>query len=384
MDGLPALTEAIKSARHDGVSLNIKGGGSKHFLGYAPGAGIDLETRQHTGIMSYVPEELIIRVRGGTRLAEVEAILAEQGQMLAFEPPSFCSIAVSGGATIGDATIGDATTGGATIGGAVAAGLSGSRRPYAGAVKDFVLGVGLISGEGDYNEFGGQVMKNVAGYDVSRLVCGSLGILGVIADVSLKVLPRPACEQTIRLVTPLSVGIQAARTLLQSVSTLTGAGHLHGALYLRFSGVAAAVAADRSRLQKELQSAAHSDLSGGVPAEAVSSDFWRSLDSQQCEPFMSASPGEVWRLSTSADEPVGDTHYDVVDWGGAQRWLVDPGYNPRDGYQGAGHWTLYKTTGSSIERFHPLSLPVKRLHRRLKQVFDPAGILNPGRMYHDL
>src|SRR5881275_3339057 len=170
-DIVEQFQDQVRRAAEARQPLRIRGGGTKDWYGMPP-AGELLDTRAHAGIVDYEPTELVITARCGTPLAEIEAVLAERGQMLAFEPPHFGA--------------------GATIGGAIAAGLSGPRRPYAGAVRDFVLGARIVNGKGEDLSFGGRVIKNVAGYDVSRLMAGSLGTLGIITEISFKVLPRPA------------------------------------------------------------------------------------------------------------------------------------------------------------------------------------------------
>lgn len=347
MDALASLVDSVKSAAARGVALNVRGGASKSFLKrHCAVETEDLDVRQHSGILAYHPEELVVRARGGTLLADLEQELEDKGQMLAFDPPEF--------------------GGGATIGGVVAAGLSGARRPYTGAVKDYLLGVGLVTGEGEYLEFGGQVMKNVAGYDVSRLVCGSHGILGVIADVSLKVVPKPASEQTLRVEMSLDDAVMLFRRLARAASTLSGTAYLDGACYVRFSGSTRAVAEQQA----------------SVPGTSVGNDFWRRYDNQQYPEIVSAR--NLWRLSAPVREPMSHD-FTAVDWGGAQRWLTDPSTSPRENYTGQGHWTLFRTSDdSAVDRFHPLGQIEMSLHKKLKAVFDPKGILNRHRMYEDL
>ena len=177
---LDALRDAVATAASERAPLRVRGGGSKDFYGGML-AGQVLDTGGYCGVVAYEPTELYVTARCGTRLAEVESVLAERGQMLAFEPPAQfgCGLPENPGESV------------ATVGGAVAAGLAGPRRQQVGGVRDFILGVKLVDGSGRVLEFGGQVMKNVAGYDVSRLMAGSMGTLGLIAEVTLKVLPRP-------------------------------------------------------------------------------------------------------------------------------------------------------------------------------------------------
>ncbi len=346
MDALEAICDSVKTAATEGQALFVRGGDSKRFIGRPTDASRELDVREHSGLIEYHPEELVVRVRGGTHLDELNSELDARNQMLAFEPPDF--------------------DGGATIGGAVAAGLSGSRRPYAGAVKDHVLGMGLVTGEGNYLEFGGQVMKNVAGYDVSRLACGSFGMLGVIADISVKVLPKPTTEVTVKKDMPVEDAMTTFSRLVRKASTLSAACFYDGCLYVRFSGSEEAVRGQASEI-------------GG---EAIDSAFWQTLDNQRYKKAVQAK--EIWRLSTIPGETV-ERDYALIDWGGAQRWLLDPESSPRRGYTGKGYWTLFRSEDSARDEvFQPLSGTEMMLHQKLKDVFDPKRILNPGRMYANL
>ena len=319
--------------------LRIVGGDTKCHFGHVKVDHELLEMAQHSGVIDYHPAELVIRVRAGTRVSDLVTILAEQNQMLGFEPPRH-----------GEAS---------TIGGVVSAGVSGSRRPYAGAVRDHMLGAGLVLHDGEYRQFGGQVMKNVAGYDVSRLICGAWGSLGVVTDVSLKVLPAPEKEISISLELPLDDARSLVASLTQRVSPLSAASYSRGVLQLRLSGLAADVDSERRTI-------------GGDELDAA---WWHQLDGLQTGAFKRAE--QVWRLSTHAMEPIA-RDFDLMDWGFAQRWLLDPEMDPRETWDGEGHWTCISASQPS---FQPLSVPEQRLHRNLKQVFDPKGIFNPGRMY---
>ena len=319
--------------------LHIRGGSSRRFPLPQIRDAQAVDMAGYQGIIDYYPEELVVRVRAGTRLKELLALLDEQGQMLASEPP------VHGESS--------------TVGGMVAAGLSGSRRPYGAAIKDLMLGVGLILNDGTYAEFGGQVMKNVAGYDVSRLVCGSFGSLGPIADVSLKVVPKPECEMT----TLLEVDGESAQVLTRDLrrqgAGLSASCYLQGKLLLRYSG-------SEGRVSGAIQ-----EIGGDVVAD----EPWGKLDSQDLAAFTGA---EVWRLSTDPAEPLA-ADVAVADWGFGQRWLVDPSYDPRQGYEGAGYWTRVRgSKGKDIPVFQPLPELQGNLVARLKQAFDPDGRFNPG------
>ncbi len=320
------------------LPLRIVGGDTKRRFGHVDPEHEVLDVSGHSGVIDYHPAELVVRVRAGTRVADLVTILAEQHQQLVFEPPMH-----------GDA---------ATIGGVVSAGLSGSRRPYGGAARDHVLGVGVVLFDGEYREFGGQVMKNVAGYDVSRLICGAYGTLGIATDISLKVLPSPEVELSVMLETPLAQAQALVESLTRRVSTMSAASYSNGLLRLRLSGLAADVASDRQFI-------------GG---EQTEQHYWQQLDGLRLDGFRGAS--QIWRLSTHALEPV-EHDYDLMDWGFAQRWLIDPGFDPREGYQGDGHWMCIS---DSTPVFGDMSLLELKLHRNLKQVFDPNGIFNPGRL----
>jgi glycolate oxidase FAD binding subunit len=351
-DALAALAEAIRAAAADGRRLRTRGGGTKDFYGQALEGEI-LDTRGCTGIVAHDPTELVVTVRGGTPLDELEAALAAKGQMLAFEPPHFGA--------------------GATIGGAVAAGLSGPRRAAAGAVRDFVLGVRLLDGRGQALAFGGQVMKNVAGYDVSRVMAGALGTLGVITEVSLKVLPIPVAEATLRFELPEDRAIEAVNKWAGRPLPISATAYADGDLAVRLSGAAAAVRAGREKL-------------GGAPLEPErAARFWRGIRDHEDAFF--AGPEPLWRLSVpSATPPLGLEGRALVEWGGALRWLKSSAEarTLRDAAARAGgHATLFRGGDKSVGAFHPLAPAVATIHRRLKAEFDPRGVLNRGRMYPD-
>jgi glycolate oxidase FAD binding subunit len=345
--------ERIRAATAAGTPLRIRGGGTKDWYGQAL-AGEVLDTRAYSGVVAYEPTELVITARCGTPLAEIEALLAEHGQMLAFEPPR-CGP-------------------GSTIGGVVAAALSGPRRASAGAVRDFVLGAVLMDGHGEALRFGGQVMKNVAGYDVSRLLAGSLGTLGLIMEVSLKVLPLPLREATLRFEMN---EIDALRNLNewagQPLPVSASCWH-RDVLTVRLSGAEAAV------------TAAQHKLGGSLLEPEQGAAFWTSLRDQTHAFF---DGGTLWRLSLpphASSVILGGEQ--LIEWGGAQRWLK-PGTEGaeaaaairRSAAAAGGHATLYRAADKSAGAFHPLAAPLMKIHERLKQSFDPAGIFNPGRMY---
>ncbi len=338
--------ERILAAGRDKQPLCLRGGGSKDWYAQSP-VGDMLDTRAYQGIIAYDPTELVITVRAGTSLAEVEEVLAQQNQTLAFEPPHFGPSA--------------------TVGGMVACGLSGPRRATVGAVRDFVLGVALMDGKGEVLHFGGQVMKNVAGYDVSRLLTGSLGTLGLLLEVSLKVLPKPYAETSLRLQMTEDEAIRRLNEWGGQPLPISASAWCDGALVLRLSGAKAAITAAQQTIGGE-------EISGD--------DFWLAMREQSNEFFTQSST--LWRLSvpsTAAPIALGEQ---LIEWGGAQRWLrsnqtaeVIRATAARAG----GHATLFRGGDKSVGVFQPLAPAVGRIHQNMKQAFDPDGIFNPGRMY---
>jgi glycolate oxidase FAD binding subunit len=354
---LAGLRDRVRAAAAARRPLCIRGGGTKDFYGEAL-AGDPLDMRGYQGIVSYEPTELVVSVRCGTPLAEVEAALAERGQMLAFEPPAFGPSA--------------------TIGGVVAAGLAGPRRASAGAVRDFVLGATLLDASGNVLRFGGQVMKNVAGYDVSRLACGSLGILGPILEVSLKVLPVPASECSVRMPMDEGAALQALNHWGGQPLPLSASAWRDGVLTLRLSGAPAAVDAAAVRFVRE-RGAARLD-------EPQAREFWAGIR-EQTDGFF-GGPLPLWRLSVPSVAPaLGLDGASMLEWGGALRWLRSdaPAGEIRAAAARVGaSATLFRGGDRAAGVFHPLPPANAALHRRLKDVFDPARLFNPGRMYPDL
>ncbi len=360
------LSEQVRQAFADKQPLRIVGGNSKFTLGRAV-AGEPLEVGQHTGIIDYQPTELVITARAGTPLVEIEAALAEQGQMLAFEPPH---LGVS-----------------ATLGGTVACGLSGPRRPFTGAARDFVLGMKMLNGRGELLQFGGQVMKNVAGYDVSRLQAGAQGTLGVSLDVSLKVLPRPVSECTLMVEMDASTAIETMSHLSATALPLSAACHLPadgqqaGQLWLRLSAAPEALSAASAMLAKELSAFAPTEVTDAEQAGG----FWRDLRERRL-PFFDGGDG-LWRLSVPPATPVFTESLPgpcLLDWAGAQRWsktTASADAVRAVAQQAGGHASLFTPAGVEVA---PLSPGLEALHRQLKASFDPAGILNPGRLYEGL
>ena len=347
--------QQILAASAAGKPLRLRGGGTKDWYGQQFDGEV-LDTRAYAGIIDYEPTELVITARCGTPLADIEAALAARNQMLAFEPPHFGP--------------------GATVGGVVASALSGPRRASAGALRDFVLGAVLMDGHGERLAFGGQVMKNVAGYDVSRLLAGSMGTLGLILEVSLKVLPLPLREATLRLACAEIAALRLLNEWAGQPLPISASCWHDGVLSVRLSGAEAAV------------SAALQSLGGELLAPDDAAAFWLSLREQTHAFF--AGAGSLWRLSLPPHaSAVILKGRQLVEWGGAQRWLKLDGDADAAGGQRirqavaalGGHATLFRGGDKAVGVFHPLAPAVEKIHQRLRQAFDPAGIFNPHRMY---
>jgi glycolate oxidase FAD binding subunit len=357
-DAMDHVIDQVRAARADARPLCLHGGRTKDFHG-EPAQGTPLDMRVLTGISSYEPSELVVTVRAGTPLAELEATLAEQGQCLPFEPPRLGA--------------------GGTVGGMVAAGLSGPARATVGCVRDFLLGATVLNGQAQVLSFGGQVMKNVAGYDMARLFAGSLGVLGPICEVSLKVLPLPAATATLRFDMPQDQAIKQINAWASQPLPLNASAWWAGTLVIRLSGAIAAVQSACQRLGGE---AIPPDLAAG---------FWQGLRDQADEFFTTAQAAvnggaTLWRLSVPSTTGVlalpGDT---LLEWGGAQRWLVSTDASPavRDTVVACGgHATVWRGARGAV--FTPLSPVLARVHRELKKSFDPDGLFNPGRLYPGL
>ena len=357
------LTEFLQqirdaSARQQG--LEIRGHGSKAFYGERP-RGELLDTRAFSGISSYEPSELVVTVKCGTPIAELEQVLAEKGQALAFEPPRFA--------------------GQGTVGGMVATGLSGPARVSLGSVRDHLLGAAMINGRGELLHFGGTVMKNVAGYDVSRLLAGSMGVLGLIAEVSLKVLPRPVAVCTLRFDLSQSAALNQLNRWGGKPLPLNASAWWDGALVLRLAGAQAAV------------QSAIAQLGGDVIPEDMAAPFWEGLRDHSDEFFVGATRAvqggaKLWRLSLPQTAPeIKMPGQQLIEWGGAQRWVVTPmpAAQVREAVaQLGGHATLFRSLDKSSGAFAPLAAPLMKIHRNLKAAFYPKNVFNPGRLYPDL
>ena len=348
---LAGFEDRIVAATNTASPLRLRGNGTKDWYGQQL-QGEVLDTTAYTGIVDYDPTELVITARCGTNLREIGKALSAHNQMLAFEPMRFDGLA--------------------TIGGIVAAGLSGPRRMAVGAVRDVVLGAVMMDGRGEVLHFGGQVMKNVAGYDVSRLLTGSLGTLGLILEVSVKVLPKPVAQQSLRFAMTEAEALHQMNVWGGQPLPMSASCWYQGQLTVRLSGARAAV------------DAAIVKMGGEVLADADT--FWDQLREHQMDFFAESTEG-LWRLSLPSTTAVlqlpGET---LTEWGGAQRWLkttADATTIRAAAEAAGGHATLFRGGDKSVGVFHPLKAPVADIHRRLKASFDPAGIFNPHRMYPD-
>ncbi|NWO08136.1 MAG: glycolate oxidase subunit GlcE [Alteromonadaceae bacterium] len=349
-DQIQSLQEQVLKARADGQTLNIVGGGTKSFMGRTPdNDAATLSLAEHSGVVEYHPVELVLTVRAGTTLSEIEAVLAEEGQCLHFEPPR-----------LGD---------GATIGGTLACNLSGPARPWAGSVRDQVLGLRLLNGQGEHLRFGGQVMKNVAGYDVSRLQAGAMGTLGVMTEISLKVMPKPATTATLVQEMPLESAIDYMNRRAGEPKPLTGACWLDGKVYLRLAGARSAVEATAEQWDGEV-------IENGDA-------LWQQIRDLQHDYFAGDDP--LWRFSvrSSAVMPSLDGPW-LVDWAGAQRWYRGQA-TLRDleplAAEAGGQVSLFRGGDRTAEVMHSQPEALKAIQRRIKQSFDPDGLFNPGRLY---
>lgn len=340
------FSEQILHAIERRKPLRLRGSGSKDFYG-GHTRGDAVEVGAYRGIIDYAPEELVITACAGTTLAEIENVLSEQGQMLAFEPPHFGPRA--------------------TLGGCIATGLSGPRRASMGAVRDFVLGVEILNGRCERLRFGGQVMKNVAGYDVARLMAGSLGTLGLILEASLKVLPRPAAEASLQFEMDEAQALSAMRSWAAAPLPISATCYHDQVLTLRLSGAQSAVQAARKQLGGQLLVAGE--------------EFWRSIREQTSHFFRENQA--LWRISLPATAAFNLPGKQLMEWNGSLRWLYSgeaPAYLRASVERAGGHATLFRGADKTAV-FHPLPVALLALHKRLKLAFDPHGIFNPGRMY---
>ena len=356
----PVLLRLIDQVRSAHKPLNIQGGNTKHFYGEIP-HGDALDMLPLSGISSYEPSELVVTVRAGTGLAELEAALAKKGQCLPFEPPRFGP--------------------GGTVGGMVAAGLSGPSRASVGCVRDYVLGTTVLNGHGEVLTFGGQVIKNVAGYDVSRVMAGSLGVLGVICEVSLKVLPIATATTTQVFAMDEAAALTQLNAWASKPLPINASAWYNGQLHLRLAGAHAAV------------KAACTYLGGALVEPEIAAQWWDSVRDHQHAFFYLDNnqliQGEhLWRISVPATTLALDLPgVQFIEWGGAQRWLrglANAKQVRAAAAQAGGHASLFRGAAPRVEVFTPLSAPLLRIQKGLKTAFDSKKIFNPGRLYPGL
>jgi glycolate oxidase FAD binding subunit len=353
---LESIRDQVRQAQVLGRPLRLRGADTKRFYGEAVRAEAELDLRGYRGIVSHEPTELVITARCGTPLAEIEAALAEHRQMLAFEPPHFGE--------------------GATVGGMVAAGLSGPTRASVGAVRDFVLGAVLMDARGELLNFGGQVMKNVAGYDAARLLAGSLGVLGPIVQVSLKVLPQPAARATLVMDMDAPQALRLLNAWAAQPLPIVASAWRADQLVLRLQGAAAAVRSATVRL---------TDTQGArLWADDQADSFWQDVREHRLPELQ----GPLWRISLPPTAPLHPQLAPVlIEWGGALRWVRNDGTAAAAAQVRAaaaaegGSASAFRPLEPLVPVFDALSPSVLGLHRRLKQAFDPKGIFNPGRMH---
>jgi glycolate dehydrogenase FAD-binding subunit len=357
---LQRLHDRVMDARDSKTVLDIRGGGTKCFYGNPP-RGEAFDVRELSGITSYEPTELVVTALAGTPVAELEAVLADRGQCMPFEPPRFGP--------------------GGTVGGMVAAGLAGPARASVGPLRDFVLGVSLLNGMGEVLTFGGQVMKNVAGYDVSRLMAGSMGILGVICEVSLKVMPALAASRTLYFDIDEADALRQLNAFAGETIPLSASSWHEGRLLVRLAGATTAV------------TRVHERLGGRDVDPQVAGSWWADIRDHR-HPFFDLTHNDLergeclWRLSLpDTTRPISLPGAQFIEWGGAQRWWRSsaPATLVRSAAAAVGgHATLVRAADKSPGVFASLTQSLMQVHRRLKNAFDPVGIFNPGRLYPEL
>ena len=343
MDDLTAqLEQQIQQAYTTKSPLKIQAGNTKAYLG-RDSSGEVVDVANHSGVISYSPTELVIRARAGTKISHLNDLLSEHQQRLPFEPPSFA--------------------GEATIGGTVAANQTGASRPWFGGVKDSLLGLGLINGYGEAMQFGGQVMKNVAGFDVTRLQCGAMGSLGLITDVSIKVLPEFKTGHTLTFEMTAEVALQTMLRWANLSLPITGMSHLQGLLYVRLQGGDSGVAS------------ASEFLGGEQLVPKVAKEFWQAVrEGRLLQPQHNQI---LWRWSGSSDAPIHALpNTSLINWAGSERWALKASSStPADGL------IQYQGGDRLAEVYGAISAPQQALQERIKHAFDPHRILNPGRLY---
>ena len=356
-DSSHILQQQVQQACRERTPLHIRGNGSKSFYGY-PVEGERLKTRVHHGIVDYQPTELVLTARAGTALQDIDAALSRHGQMLGCEPPHF---------------------GKGSFGGMIASGLAGPRRPFAGGVADQILGCKILNGRGEILQFGGRVMKNVAGYDISRLMVGSLGCLGVILEATVKVMPRPKSERTFRFELSQDKTAQFINTLRGLGFPVSASCHDGQHLVVRFSAGREEADALPAALQQRFAFVGF--------AEESRKNFWHELREQSLDFF--TKPGDLWRISLPPASPALElSGACLTEWNGALRWLYseqDAGQVFEQAAQANGSANLYRShrPQQAASIFQPLPEALMHWHRQLKTAFDPVGILNPGKLYRE-
>ena len=344
MSALANLLEQVRAAIAAEQPLRIVGGDSKRHFGRAT-TGELLDMRAHTGVVDYQPSELVITARAGTTVSELQEVLADENQVLACEPPEF--------------------DGKGTVGGALACNLSGPSRPWLGSVRDHVLGVRIINGKGEHLRFGGQVMKNVAGYDVSRLMAGALGTLGILTEVTLKVLPRPEATMTVRRAISAIDALRVMNDISRQPFPVTGACWYDGNMHVRLAGPASAVAAAAGQLEGEV-----------LPDD---DGLWEGLREMSLPFFTDAK--DLWCVSLrSTHEHVLHDQNWLLDWRGARRWLAAPVGREVLDTVGGEAWHV-RGAANGAEVFQERGEAYRRTLLQLKRALDPGGIFNPGRLY---
>ena len=345
---IQTLCASIQQANNSQQALQIQGGGSKRFYGNQISAKF-LDVSDNIGIIEYEPSELFITARNGTLLTSIEATLEANNQMLPFEPPHFSSQA--------------------TLGGTIACGLSGPRRPYASSMRDCILGTHIINGNGEHLEFGGKVMKNVAGYDASRLMCGAFGTLGVLTQISLKVIPKPQTQITVAIELNQSEALETMNAWVQTLLPISATYFCNDVLYVRIEG-----------LDKTIRNV-HQKMGGEILRDSQA--FWKDIKDHQAEFFQTQQP--LWRVIIPNNTPPlsisGDS---CLEWNGGLRWIKsdeETQYITNQCQVAKGHATLFKAKTKPNDCLASINPKLQSLHLNLKAAFDANRILNPGRMY---
>ena len=346
-DRIQQLCNVVKHAHDTKQPLNIQAGNSKAFYGNHVDGQI-IKTSDLDGIIEYQPSELYITAYASTSLQTIEDTLDEHNQILSFEPPHYSNSA--------------------TIGGAIASGFSGPRRPYGDAIRDCILGTNIINGKGEYLSFGGKVMKNVAGYDVSRLMCGAFGTLGIITQASIKVQPKPKHECTLLFEFSEEQALNKIHSWLSELIPVTASYYENNHLWIRLSG-----------LEKTLNNI-HKQIGG----EEISSnkEFWQSIKNHQTDFFHSNTP--LWRCIIPHNSPFTINGDSSFEWNGSLRWIkstetADTIFSACQKYRG--HASLFRSSSKPTDCLAPMNPQLQTIHQKLKHAFDPEKILNPGRMY---